>query len=49
MRMEKHWDRFALGSSGVAVTGGQKLDKHLPEKIELTLPQVGRWAAWPLL
>jgi len=39
--MEKRWDRFALRSCGVAVAGGQKLDTHLPEKIELTLPQAG--------
>lgn len=45
MRMEKHGDRFALGSCGVAVTGGQKLGKHLPEKRELPLPPAGRWAA----
>lgn len=49
LRMEKHWARFALGGGGVAVTGGQKLDKHLPEEVELSLPQAGFWAAWPLL
>ena len=41
MRVEEHWHRFTLGSCGAAVTGGQKLDKHLPEKTELTLPEVG--------
>lgn len=39
MRVEKHWDRCALGSCGVAVAGSQKSDKHLPEIGLLTLPQ----------
>lgn len=38
MRVEKHWDRRALGSCGVAVAVRQKSDKHLLEMGLLTLP-----------
>lgn len=49
MRAEKHWNGFAPGSWGIAVAGGQKLDKHLPEMAQLPLPWAGQQLAWPLL